>query len=167
VKRAIVGFHQDDAGDSVAELSCLHAQHVRHQPPFRLAPWVLDDSERTARIGSMLDNPSCDRAELPEGLLVVRRTELWDEQTLPSALKRAHRVASGTWGRLCVEKVRLPFVAATEPALDVVVGPEAPQPIPPQVEHHVESPRPCALLRGVPPPVAERTRPSGPTAVLL
>ena len=138
MKRAIVGFHRDEAGEWVAELSCLHAQHVRHQPPFRLAPWVLDDARRAARVGSPLDCPLCDRAELPEGLHVVRRTELWDEETLPSALKRAHRVASGTWGRLCVEEGRLRFVAATEPALDVDVGPGAPQPIPPEVEHHVE-----------------------------
>lgn len=138
MKRAIVGFHRDDAGDWVAELSCLHAQHVRHQPPFRLAPWVLDDAERAARVGSPLECPLCDRAELPDGLQVVRRTELWSEKTMPAALRRAHRVASGTWGRLRVEEGRLRFVAATEPALDVVVGPEAPQPIPPEVEHHVE-----------------------------
>jgi tellurite methyltransferase len=138
VKRAILGFHRDDAGDWVAELSCLHGQHVRHQPPFRLAPWVLDDAERAARVGSLLECPLCDRADLPDGLRVVRRTELWDEHTLPSALKRAHRVAPGTWGLLHVEDGRLRFVARTEPALDVVVGPEAPQPIPPDVEHHVQ-----------------------------
>jgi hypothetical protein len=60
VQRAIVAFHQDDAGEWVAHLSCLHRQHVRHQPPFRVAPWVLDDAERAARIGAPLDCPLCD-----------------------------------------------------------------------------------------------------------
>jgi tellurite methyltransferase len=138
VNRAILGFHRDDAGDWVAELSCLHAQHVRHQPPFRLAPWVLDDGERAARIGSPIDCPLCDRAELPAGLRVVRITDIWDEQSLPAALRRAHRIAAGTWGRLRVEQGRLRFGAETQPPLDVVVGPDAPQAIPPEVEHHVE-----------------------------
>ncbi len=35
----------------MAELGCGHSQHIRHAPPFRLAPWVLDDDERNARIG--------------------------------------------------------------------------------------------------------------------
>ncbi len=133
-----MGFRRDEAGDWIAELSCLHAQHVRHHPPFRLAPWVLDDDQREARIGSHLDCPLCDRAELPDDLQVVRKTDVWDEQTLPAALRRAHRVASGTWGRLRVQRGRLRFVADTQPPLDVVVGPETPQAIPPDVEHHVD-----------------------------
>jgi tellurite methyltransferase len=138
VNRAIVAFREDDAGAWVADLSCLHAQHVRHQPPFRLAPWVLDDAERAARVGSPLDCPLCDRAELPDGLHVARTTEVWDEHTMPAALRRAHRVATGVWGRLRVERGRLRFRAETRPPLDVVVTPDAAQAIPPEVEHHVE-----------------------------
>ena len=138
MERAILAFHQDDEGEWVAELSCLHGQHVRHQPPFRLAPWVLDDGERTARVGSPLDCPLCDRAELPAGLRVVRATDVWDERTMPAALRRSHRVATGTWARLRVRQGRVRFRAQTHPPLDVVVGPDAPQPIPPEVEHRVE-----------------------------
>jgi tellurite methyltransferase len=138
VNRAVVAFRQDDSGEWVADLSCLHAQHVRHQPPFRLAPWVLDQGERAARVGSSLDCPLCDRAELPDGLRLVRTTEVWDEHTMPAALRRAHRVAAGTWGRLRVERGGVRFRAETHPPLDVVVGPDTPQAIPPEVEHHVE-----------------------------
>ena len=133
-----MGFGQDEAGDWFAALSCLHRQHVRHRPPFRVAPWVLDDAEREARVGSDLACPLCDRAELPEGLHVTRRTDTWDERTIPVALRRAHRVATGTWGRLRVERGRLRFRADTEPPLDVIVDPAAPQAIPPDVEHRVE-----------------------------
>lgn len=140
MERAIVGFHQDDAGDWVAELSCLHGQHVRHRPPFRLAPWVLDEGERAARIGAPLDCPLCDRAELPADLHPVRRTDVWDEATVPPGLRRAHRVAAGVWGLLHVERGHVRLRARTEPPLDVVVEPGAPQPIPPEVEHEVEVP---------------------------
>lgn len=38
--RNITGFHQDEAGDWVAELNCHHGQHVRNKPPFFNRPWV-------------------------------------------------------------------------------------------------------------------------------
>ena len=138
MQRTIAGFHQDEAGGWVAELSCLHGQHIRHNPPFRLAPWVLDDAERATRIGAPIDCPLCDRAELPSGLEVVQRTETWDERSMPTALRGAHRVGAGRWGLLQVEEGRLRFRASTEPPIDVLVTPEAPQPIPPEVEHEVE-----------------------------
>ena len=138
VERTIVGFTRDDAGDWVATLACFHRQHVRHDPPFRDAPWVLDDAERSQRIGTALDCPLCDRAELPDRLHVVRTTETWDEQTMPAGLRRAHRLAAGSWGRLRVERGELRFRARTRPALDVVVSAGASQAIPPEVEHEVE-----------------------------
>jgi hypothetical protein len=57
MRRSMSGFHQDAAGEWVAELDCLHAQHVRHAPPFREAPWVLDGEQRRQRLGQALDCP--------------------------------------------------------------------------------------------------------------
>lgn len=137
MERAIVAFRSDEAGHWIADLDCLHSQHVRHQPPFRLAPWVMDEAERARRVGSALDCPLCDRAELPEDLRVVRTTATWDERTMPDGLRRAHRIGSGVWARLRVERGWLRFQACTSPALDVLVGPGDAQAIPPEVEHHV------------------------------
>jgi hypothetical protein len=61
VQRAIVGYHQDEKGDWVAELACGHQRHVRHQPPFQLRPWVLDPEGRQARLGEPLDCGLCDQ----------------------------------------------------------------------------------------------------------
>ncbi len=138
MRRTIVGFVRDDAGDWVAELSCLHSQHVRHAPPFRLAPWVLEEAQRSARIGSPLDCPLCDRAEFPAGLRVVGTSEVWDEHTVPAVLRRTHRLRTGVWGRLQVEQGQLRLHMQTCPPLAVIVGPDASQAIPPEVEHRVE-----------------------------
>lgn len=35
MNRKIVGFHQDNRKEWVAELECGHSQHVRHNPPFQ------------------------------------------------------------------------------------------------------------------------------------
>jgi tellurite methyltransferase len=66
VERAIVGFHRDDAGDWVAELSCAHRRHIRHNPPFRVAPWILDPVQRQARIGSLIDCGLCETERPPD-----------------------------------------------------------------------------------------------------
>ena len=136
--RQIVGFEVDDVGDWAARLDCRHRQHIRHQPPFRVAPWINDETERAERIGSALDCPLCDRCELPQDLTVHRTTATWDERTMPEALRRAHRLASGRWDRLRVTRGSLRFVARTDPVTDVVVDAERWQAIPPDVEHHIE-----------------------------
>jgi tellurite resistance-related uncharacterized protein len=137
VRRTIVGWRRDDVGDWVAELSCLHGQHVRHRPPFREVAWVDTAEGRVERIGTAWECPLCDRAVLPEGLVVVRTTATWDEATAPEALQRAHRVGDGRWGRLRVIEGSLGFRAATTPAIDRTVEAGEDQPIPPEVEHHV------------------------------
>jgi hypothetical protein len=61
VQRVIVGFHQDDRGDWVAELDCGHQRHVRHEPPFQLAPWVVDAEGRRQRLGATIECGLCDQ----------------------------------------------------------------------------------------------------------
>lgn len=62
MRRAIVDFRRDERGDWVAELSCGHAQHVRHRPPFWSRPWVEREDGRRAMLGQPLDCPLCDPA---------------------------------------------------------------------------------------------------------
>lgn len=138
VERRITGFERDGVGDWVAVLDCHHRQHVRDRPPLWPAAWVLDDVAREQRVGSAWACPLCDRTEVPADLVVVRRTPQWDEHSMPIALRRAHRVASGLWACLRVDQGRLRFVAQTTPVVDVVVDMHHPQGIPPDVEHFIE-----------------------------
>jgi tellurite resistance-related uncharacterized protein len=156
----ITGFHPDEEGAWVAELSCLHAQHVHHEPPFWDAPWVHDAKGREQRLGQPIDCPLCDRAELPEGLSPVRTTTTWTEATLPGALRRRHRLAAGVWGLLHVERGEVRFVARTDPRLDRVLTAGTEQPIPPDVEHHIEPLGPV----GVHLEFLRRPDPDGPPA---
>ena len=63
MKRAIVGFHQDEEGHWVAELTCGHGQHVRHDPPWQLRPWVVTEEGRRRALGMELECVRCDRGE--------------------------------------------------------------------------------------------------------
>ncbi|MGA8295791.1 MAG: DUF3565 domain-containing protein [Acidimicrobiales bacterium] len=137
VERAIVGFHADDMGDWVAELSCLHNQHVRHRPPFLERSWVVSEVERTAHLGSVIDCPLCDRAELPDDLAIARTAGPFDQASIPPALLKDHVVAERTWGDLRVLEGRMTFKMATDPPFErQLVGGDH-QPIPPGIKHHL------------------------------
>jgi tellurite resistance-related uncharacterized protein len=133
----ISGFHQDPHGDWVGELSCLHNQHVRHRPPFQERPWVVTEAGRTARLGTGIDCPLCDRAELPDGLSVVRTAGPFDATTLPAGLRKAHRVAEGVWGRLRVIDGSAAISIDTDPPIHARLAAGDSQPIPPGVPHAV------------------------------
>ena len=140
-----MGFHRDEAGEFVAELSCLHGQHVRHRPPFVERPWVVDEAGRDAHLGSPIECPLCDRAELPEGLVLLRRAGPWDETQVPAGLRRRHRTAEGVWGVLRVQRGSVHLHLETEPPIDRVVGAGGSQAIPPVAPHVVALDGPVAL----------------------
>ncbi len=64
MKQRIIGFHQDEHGDWVADLECGHGQHVRHDPPWSERPWVVTPQGRARMLGAILACKKCDE-ELP------------------------------------------------------------------------------------------------------
>jgi tellurite resistance-related uncharacterized protein len=66
-----------------------------------------------------------------------KTTPVFDENSLPEAIRNAHSTKAGVWGLLRVleGEVRLVF---HEPRREVLVTPDTPAPIPPQDLHHVE-----------------------------
>jgi uncharacterized protein DUF3565 len=59
VSRKIVGFHQDESFDWVADLECGHRQHVRHNPPWTTRHWVTTPQGRLVHIGHKLPCSLC------------------------------------------------------------------------------------------------------------
>ena len=59
MQRRITGFHQDAEQQWVAELECGHQQHVRHNPPWEIRPWVLSEDTRREKLGTELDCVLC------------------------------------------------------------------------------------------------------------
>jgi uncharacterized protein DUF3565 len=62
MQRRIVGYHQDEQGDWVAELECGHGQHVRHNPPWVNRPWAVTAEGRDAQLGAVLECRKCDES---------------------------------------------------------------------------------------------------------
>ena len=63
MEQPIVGFHQDEHGEWVADLACGHGQHVRHQPPLTNRPWVLTEEGRQQHLGQVLNCKKCEGQE--------------------------------------------------------------------------------------------------------
>ncbi|MBL8054568.1 MAG: acetyltransferase [Nitrospira sp. UW-LDO-01] len=60
MQQSIIGYHQDEYGDWVADLACGHGQHVRHHPPFFNRPWVLTAHGRDQHLGTLLNCKKCE-----------------------------------------------------------------------------------------------------------
>jgi hypothetical protein len=58
--RRIVAFRQDEEQHWIAELNCGHSQHVRHDPPWQVRPWVTTETGRNAFIGHELICVKCE-----------------------------------------------------------------------------------------------------------
>lgn len=108
-------------------------------------PWVLTEEGRGHHIGTEIDCPLCDRAELPVGLRTARTAGPFDADNIPSGLRRAHRVAGGTWGVLRVLQGAVGFWMDTEPPLQRRVEMGGTQSIPPDVLHAVDVDIPVLL----------------------
>jgi hypothetical protein len=57
--RQIIGYHLDDERHWVAQLSCGHNQHVRHDPPWLHRHWVLSPDGRKSMLGFELNCVKC------------------------------------------------------------------------------------------------------------
>ena len=146
MQRRIVGFAIDDVGDWAALLDCHHRQHIRHQPPFRLAAWIEDDDERARRVGTPWPCPLCDRCELPgrpRGR--AHDGDLGRAHDAPCAARRAPRGTRDVGPTPGGARARSASWPRPIPVTDVVVVAPGEQAIPPDVRHHVE-PRPGTRL---------------------
>jgi len=136
--RPITGFHLDPESHWVAELSCGHGQHTRHDPPLTARPWVLTPEGRSERLGVPLDCVACDRREMPAGHAAYQRTPEFTEASVPKALLDVHTTKAGVWALIHVVRGQLTYhIHAPYEADEVLTEGEAGVVLP-EVQHRVE-----------------------------
>lgn len=137
MKRPITKFSQDTVGDWLAQLSCGHTQHVRHQPPFFNRPWATTEEGRQSKLGQPLDCPYCEHRELPEHFVAFHQTPEFTEATIPAGLLKDHATKPGVWAKILVTEGALRYhLDGLNQAFDLAPG--AVGVIVPEVLHHVE-----------------------------
>ena len=140
MQRPIIGFVLDAVGDWTAGLSCGHAQHVRHHPPFVSRPWVTTAEGRAERLGLMLECVRCDRMELPDHFVAFKRTPVFTADSIPAGLRANHSTATGTWARIVVTEGTLRYRLA-DLGVDVQLSPRKEGVIVPEAPHSVDPAR--------------------------
>jgi tellurite methyltransferase len=146
MNRQIVSFHEDPESHWIAELSCGHRRHTRHDPPFSDRPWVLTPEGRQSRIGIDIDCAACDRREIPAGYEPYRRTPVFDESSVPQALLRHHSTKRGVWARIRVTRGSLEYCIGAPFDSRECLTPLSPGVILPEVEHHVAARGPVSFF---------------------
>lgn len=139
MQRTIVGYHEDEVGDWVAELDCHHGQHVRHQPPFSKRPWVTTAQGRAQNLGATLNCVRCDRLELPEELVSYKQTPQFSSSTIPAGLIKDHATKRGVWGRIRVVDGSLIYRLSEPIGQTLELGAGDSAAIPPEAVHAVEA----------------------------
>ena len=133
----VSAFHQDEAGDWVADLACGHAQHVRHRPPIESRPWVLTEEGRRARIGASFPCRYCRMPRIPAAASEYGRTAIF-HGAAPAGLLKSHTTKEGVWGEIVVVAGRVLYVIESEEDASFVLTPDVTGTIAPRVPHHVE-----------------------------
>lgn len=140
MQRTIVGFHQDEERNWVADLDCGHGQHMRHNPPFFERPWVVEEETRNARIGEKLACVKCDQFEWPEDLVFFRKTPEFDQEIIPPGLLKDHATKDGVWGRIVILEGTLIYRPVLPDGNEhpVTLTPTRPGIVVPEMKHAVE-----------------------------
>lgn len=77
---------------------------------------------------------------LPEGLEFYKRTDTFNEKTVPKGLLNAHSTKDGVWGIIIVESGRLSYKVTDsqrEPFETVLTPEDAPGVVEPTIQHNV------------------------------
>jgi tellurite resistance-related uncharacterized protein len=77
-------------------------------------------------------------SNLPDDVVLVRTTPVFDNDTVPAALLRAHRVSDDVWGRLVVHTGTLCFTFDDDPGEMIMLADGGSTAIPPGRQHHLE-----------------------------
>ncbi len=142
MKRSIIEFGTDEAGDLFAQLDCGHLQHVRHRPPFVNRPWVTSEAGRRAMLGSKIECPLCDRMQWPQGLVNYKRTRDLSDRSVPAGFLRDHATKRGVWGRLQVTEGALEYCVQAPVNKRFALNAPTEAIIVPQMQHHLRIDQP-------------------------
>ena len=75
---------------------------------------------------------------LPPNTVAYRKTPIFTQATVPTALLNRHTTKAGSWGKIWVVSGQLRYCILTDPPEEHTLTPNSPGIVEPQVPHHVE-----------------------------
>lgn len=86
------------------------------------------------------------KPQMPHELRQVRTTSEFTHESTPNGLRKAHRVATGVWGRLVVNEGSVDFVFEDDDAGPLRIEAMHHVDIPPDTPHHVVTHPGCRFV---------------------
>ena len=75
--------------------------------------------------------------DLPKNVNAYKRTDVFDEKTVPTGLLKDHLVAEGVWAKIVIIKGNLTYVIQGDKPEEIKLGLMSPGVVEPGVYHHV------------------------------
>ncbi len=76
--------------------------------------------------------------ELPDGVVTYKKTQVFDENSIPLALLKEHNTKVGTWGKIVIIEGQLLYTINTDPIEEQILTPLVYGVVEPQVLHFVK-----------------------------
>ena len=122
-----------EASDRQIDLAREMATYISPRPGFTQHPLTI---HAAAQMIDLVERANQFRSS-PPSLVPYKRTAIFDENTLPSGLRREHRTKPGVWGVIRVLDGRVRY-QVLDPASEVILEPGHPGLILPDEPHLVE-----------------------------
>ena len=75
---------------------------------------------------------------IPENVLNYKKTPIFNQETVPVGLLKAHSTKAGTWGKINIISGKLLYVIETEPIESIELSPSKYGVVEPEIPHHVK-----------------------------
>lgn len=76
--------------------------------------------------------------ELPNNVKAYKQTAIFNQDTVPAGLLKAHTIKAGTWGKICVSKGKLLYLIESELQESIELSPSIFGVVEPEIPHHIK-----------------------------
>lgn len=75
---------------------------------------------------------------LPKNVEFYKKTPIFNQETIPAGLLKAHTTKAGTWGKICITRGKLLYVIESDPQESIELSTYKYGVVEPEVPHHIE-----------------------------
>ena len=123
MRRLIKSFQLDRHQEWTATLECGHFLLMRHNPPYQDCGWVKSAQGRAQHLGDIEECISCDMPSLPQNICLVKKSEIYTHNTLPTKFFSEYEPKKEIWVKVLVTAGLAQFFIHTDPPKGFILDP--------------------------------------------
>ena len=96
---------------------------MRHNPPYQDCGWVKSAQGRAQHLGDIEECISCDMPSLPQNICLVKKSEIYTHNTLPTKFFSEYEPKKEIWVKVLVTAGLAQFFIHTDPPKGFILDP--------------------------------------------